>query len=509
MTDAEAMMALFAGSDLAHGRSDLTNTVSSKGKHETKCWTEKRPVTVQDWEKHLAGAAGIGIPPLSSNNQVMFGAIDVDVYNGLSIETLNQKIHAEGIPLVVCRSKSGGPHLYLFLKEWIEARLVLEKLDAIAGYLGFGTSEIFPKQATISQADGISDFGSWINMPYFGGTKFLRYALDAESRAIATIPEFITFAKSRALSKEQFLAYQTPQLATVFPDGPPCLNQLFATPPTEFRNVLLSNAAVYAKKAFPDTWKAQLDRFNTQFGEPLPSDEVEAIKKSYDKKDYRYQCSKPPLCNFCNSSACRRSKYGIGGEDFLPAQRSLTRIETSPVIWFLDLEMPNGKTERISLTTEQLHRHYLFQRRCMETIRKLPPTIKTNDWEAVVQQLIERSTTVEMPPEMSPKGQFLELFWEFLQNRAQQESWECLIRGIPYLEQGVYHFRMRDLTLFLQRQKFTAAEPNLINTIIKQDLKAARNQKIIAGKHVRYLSVVAEREETGATLATPEFKADY
>ena len=184
------MMELFRGSDLAHGRSEMTNKVTAKGKHEAKCWTEPRPVEVKDWEGHLAGSAGIGIAPIDSNCVVRWGAIDVDVYAGLSIEALNQTIQSKQLPLVICRSKSGGPHIFLFVTEPVPAADMIAKLHAMAGCLGFGASEIFPKQEQISRDAGNKDFGSWINMPYFGGTRFLRYALDASNKALANIPDF-------------------------------------------------------------------------------------------------------------------------------------------------------------------------------------------------------------------------------------------------------------------------------------------------------------------------------
>lgn len=184
------MLDLFRGSDLAHGRSDMTQKVTQKGKHEAKSWTEKRPAELKDWEAHLAGAAGIGIPPIDSKNEVRWGAIDVDVYAGLSIEDLNAKIQKDNLPLVICRSKSGGPHIFLFLTEPVPAAEMIEKLDSMAGYLGFGTSEIFPKQAAVSTDEKSMDFGSWINMPYFGGTRFLRYALDASNKALASVTDF-------------------------------------------------------------------------------------------------------------------------------------------------------------------------------------------------------------------------------------------------------------------------------------------------------------------------------
>lgn len=510
MTDAELMQDLFTGSDLAHGRSEMTQQITAKGKHEAKSWTEKRPAELKDWERHLNGEAGIGIMPLDSKNNVKFGAIDVDVYQGLSIEALNQKIQKHGLPLVVCRSKSGGPHIFLFLKDPVPASEMIEKLDSLAGFLGFGTSEIFPKQAMVSQSDKNPDFGSWINMPYFGGTKFLRYALDQEDKALVTVERFSLYAKSRRLSAEEFRKLAPPEPEAVFPDGPPCLNQIFAERPGDNRNILLANAAVYAKKAFPENWKEQLDRYNTKFAEPLGSAEVEALKKSYDKKDYRYQCSKQPLCNFCDSSRCRKARHGIGGGDFLPATRSLSMVDTAPPIWYLDITLPDSRAVRISLSTEELQNPRLFQRRAMETIQQMPPLMKPDDWQALVGQLMQHCTKIEVPPEMSPTGQFIELLWDFLHNRASSESWEDLCRAIPYKDNLNYYFRMKDLSLFLAQQRFTALKPNEMMAVLRSNLKATKGFKNIGGRGTNYFQIpIPSNVDQPTALSTPGFITGY
>jgi len=508
VNEAEMMAELFQGSDVAHGRSEMTQSVSAKGKHEAKSWLEKRPATIDDWANHLTGKAGIGMPPLNSQNMVRWGAIDVDIYNGLSIEALNQKIQQSQMPLVLCRSKSGGPHIFLFLKEWVPASDMIEKLDSIAGWLGFGTSEIFPKQAMVGVNEKNPDFGSWINMPYFGGTRFLRYALDANDKALPTITEFIKHCEERRLTREQFVALEAPVPQDLLPDGPPCLNQLMASRPTENRNIILSNIAVYLKKANADGWQAKLDEYNQKFPEPLGSAEVEAIKKSYDKKDYRYQCSKSPLCNFCDSSRCRKTKYGVGGGEFLPAQRSLSMVDTSPPIWYLDIVLPDNKATRISLSTEELQTNRLFQRRCMETIQRMPPSMKAEQWQPIVDRLMQHCTKIEMPPEMSPIGQFKELFEEFL-NRATGDSMDDMLRGLPYRNDRQTCFRLKDLLAYLAQQKFNQLRQHEMFAVLRNDYKAVKKDTTIAGRHVKCFQIPTLNNEQSEPLKPIAFPSNY
>lgn len=504
MTDAEILHELFQGSDMAHGRTEMTGAVSAKGKHEAKSWTEKRAAEPKDWEAHLTGSRGLGIVPLTSANKVAWGAIDVDTYS-LSIEQLNQQIQRDNLPLIVCRSKSGGPHIYLFVKEPVPAKVMIEKLDSIAGFLGFGTSEIFPKQAMIHADDKNPDFGSFINMPYFNGMRNLRYALDPQNQAISTIQAFADYCRSKALSVEELRAFEPPVPTDILPDGPPCLNQIIASGVTDMRNIILSNVAVYAKKAKGEAWEAEVDRVNRLFPQPLGSSEVEVLKKSYSKKDYRYQCSKQPLCSYCDASACKKRKHGIGGQELMPASRSLTKIDTHPPVWFLDVTMPDGVEKRMSLSTEQLQNPVLFQRRCMEVLHACPSVMKREEWQPIVAELLKRVNVVSVPPELTPEGQLAELLQEFLTNRASEESFEDLLRGLPYKDTNGYHFRMKDLDTWLKGQRFTALKDHEVRTVIKTQFKGTKDFRVIAGKGTNSLFIPNWAEpETPQPLQVPE-----
>lgn len=489
-SDAELMMALFQGSDMTFGRTDPTNEISNKGKRESRSWLEKRAITVKDWEAHLAGSAGVGIPPLRGDGKVRWGAIDVDLYEGNTIESVHRKIEEFRLPLVVLRSKSGGPHIFMFCSDWVPAKLMLEKLDAMAGFLGFGTSEVFPKQTTIVTDGPVPDYGSWINMPYFGGTKFLRYGLAADGSALADIPAFIAFANSRTLPPDDLRALVLPQVTEeLFPNGPPCLNSIMAQRPSDLRNIILSNAAVYCRKAYGENWKPKLDEVNARFSTPLGSSEVESIKKSYGKKDYRYQCSNQPLCNFCVSSECKKRQFGIGTSDFLPATRSLSMVDTDPPIWYLDITMPDGKDIRMSLTTEQLQNPRLFQRRAMETTRQMPPSVKIEAWEPIVQGMMAHCRYIPVPKEATPVGQFLEHVQEFFANRPSQNSIEDVMRGLVFRDTRNYYFRLKDLWTYLASKKFVGLKQNEMLNAIRENMSADKAFKTIKGSGVNIMVV--------------------
>ena len=165
---------LFAGLERAHGTYEIKDS-RADGKLTGKAVTVREKVTIQHWKDHLAGTKGLGIIPINDESKVKFGAIDVDEYAELNLKELSIKLNQLKLPLIPCRSKSGGVHLYLFCKEWIAASVMKLKLEELSSALGFGGCEVFPKQIQILAERG--DVGGWINMPYFNATNTERYAI--------------------------------------------------------------------------------------------------------------------------------------------------------------------------------------------------------------------------------------------------------------------------------------------------------------------------------------------
>ena len=134
----------------------------------------KKPVTKNLYGQHLGGEISLGIVPITANGKCKFGCLDLDDHkkNGKKIKDFDykgllEKIKFLNLPLVVCRSKSGGAHCYLFLTEWVSAATVRQTLKKMSYALGYerGTVEIFPKQDRLKSGES----GSFINLPYHNG----------------------------------------------------------------------------------------------------------------------------------------------------------------------------------------------------------------------------------------------------------------------------------------------------------------------------------------------------
>lgn len=159
--DARSMCRLFDGKDDSFYTYDpATIVLDAKGKQKPKYLSVEQPVTPEVWQAHLDSRQPLVLVPIRHNDTCVWGAIDIDQYDGLDHADLVRQCAALGLPLVVCRSKSGGAHLFLFADEPVPAAAMRVRLRAMADVLGRPTAEIFPKQ------DRLENKGSALNMPY-------------------------------------------------------------------------------------------------------------------------------------------------------------------------------------------------------------------------------------------------------------------------------------------------------------------------------------------------------
>ena len=94
----------------------------------------------------------------------------------------------------------------------------------------------------------------FLNLPYYNGTKGLRYALDDKGEA-ASLESFYSMYDQYACTESQVkeIKIEEKKIEEPFPSGPPCLNKLASTGFGEgSRNNALFNIAVYYKQAHPN-----------------------------------------------------------------------------------------------------------------------------------------------------------------------------------------------------------------------------------------------------------------
>jgi hypothetical protein len=444
---------IFEGNNSAYGQLILSGSTTDKGKAEGKAFIKRQPVTDTLWQEHLEGKdPALGVIPINENNECKWGCIDVDQYD-LDHLSIMRNIKGFGFPLVTFRSKSGGAHLFLFAKEFIPAALMQSKLKAMAETLGYAGSEIFPKQTEILVERG--DTGNFLNLPYHGGTRGLRYTFKAGGEA-ASLEAFYSIYDEWAQTKEQIesIVIKKTEVVEAFQDGPPCLNKLAQDGFGEgSRNNALFNVAVYHKQASPDNWEDKVMEDNSKWmNPPLSFQEVKQLLASVGKRGYdKYRCKEQPICGVCNAAKCRTKKFGVGfEEEQMPELDTLTKITSNPPQWFLNV---GGK--RVELKTEQLHNPNLFAIAVLDQANVVSPIPKAVDWrEVYLKTLMNNLQEIEPLESLDPMNQIVNLLYDFTVNRPAARTKEDILNKMSWTDDGFTYFRMDDFYSFCKRNNW-------------------------------------------------------
>jgi hypothetical protein len=444
---------IFEGNNSAYGQLILSGSTTDKGKAEGKAFIKRQPVTDILWQEHLDGKdPALGVIPINENNECKWGCIDVDQYD-LNHLSIMRDIKGMGFPLVTFRSKSGGAHLFLFAKEFIAASLMQSKLKAMAEALGYAGSEIFPKQTEILVERG--DTGNFLNLPYHGGTRGLRYTFKAGGEA-ASLESFYSIYDEWAQTKEEIenIIVKKTEVVEAFQDGPPCLNKLAQDGFGEgSRNNALFNVAVYHKQASPDNWEDKVMEDNSKWmNPPLSFQEVKQLLASVGKRGYdKYRCKEQPICGVCNAAKCRTKKFGVGfEEEQMPELDTLTKITSNPPQWFLNV---GGK--RVELKTEQLHNPNLFAIAVLDQANVVSPIPKAQDWrEIYLKTLMQNLQEIEPLESLDPMNQIVNLLYDFTVNRPAARTKEDILNKMSWTDEGYTYFRMDDFYSFCKRNNW-------------------------------------------------------
>ncbi len=458
----EQFMAAFEGFGAAHGQTQISNERRA-GKQKAKSYIVRKPLTLDLIRAHLEGQNGVGSIPINEHNKCKFGALDIDQYP-LDLVAIDKKLRDMEVPSVVCRSKSGGAHIFFFFSDWISAGELRDKASEISAFLGYGGCEIFPKQEQILVERG--DVGNFINLPYFDTEQTLRYAIDEDGEP-ASLERFLELVTARSVDPNVFVGLTFGEQVDEFAEWSPCLNCMFGQGiPEGTRNTVMFAAAVACKKEKPESWKQRLEEINMKYcTPPLPATEIVTIQQQHEKKDYGFPCDQEPLKSFCNKTLCKTKKHGIGSSASSVDVTGLCVVKSEPPVWFCDV---GGK--RVELTTDDLQTPQRFQKACMEQIHIMPPMMKMGDWQVIVSMMMEDMSEIEVPEELTYKGQFMDLLEAFCDGRVQAQSAEELSLGKPYTdnEERKTFFKLEALIKYLRNNKFDSYSRGQIQERLKE-----------------------------------------
>jgi len=503
---------IFYGLDRAYGQYKSDGQLVN-GKASGQAFIKKAPVTDQLWIDHIEGKdPSLGIIPIRDDSTCIWGCIDIDTYP-LDHKKIVRKIRELELPLVMCRSKSGGAHVFLFTKEPVQAKLVRDKLMEWAGELGYANCEVFPKQIEI-QADR-GDTGNFLNLPYHGGDDSMRHGYSDDGNA-SSLDDFFALYDTHCTTKESLKEFKVKRKNDFeLKDGPPCLSTLMSQGiPSGGRDNTLYQYAVYAKKKWPEEWQAKIEEFNHKYMEtPLPAQQVLKTIRQHEKKDYQYKCKDQPMCAVCSLNICKGKQYGVGNS-FEHQVSDLTKYESDESTWFLNID---GRI--LKLSSDQLYNQHKFRQACMNVINIMPNMMRPNDWDSRIQVLLDNVVVIQMPHEITKTGVFESLLERFLEDQGIAEHIDEIDMGKALFEEKEYeekegevkretaYFKLEWLQKFLKKNDFKDFNRTEMAAHIRNKLGGGDTRRKIKGK-AAYLWYVPWIRKSTDEFDTPDMEEE-
>ena len=462
----EKFKSIFSGLETAYGQTVMTGEIRDDGKNEADCTVVHKPVTDILWEKHLKGEfPALGIVPIRQDSKSKWGCLDIDVYD-LDHKELVSNIKNKNLPLIVFKSKSGGAHIFLFLKDFVPASLIREKLKTMAAMLGHAGKELYPKQDYI-RADK-NQIGSWLNVPYHGGDKSVRCALNDNAEPL-NIENFFKLYDQKVLGEKDLIQWKANIISEEddLLEAPPCLVTLLSSKVKQGkRNDTMFNVGVYLRKRFPDQWKTKLHSYNSKYMDPpLDDNNLEnTVIKSLLNKDYRYKCKQEPIVSFCESKICVKRKFGVGENVPTPEIERIEKFPSDPPIYYVYID---GKQVEVDKTT--LHEFEKFSVEVMDQLGQvLLPTGKVV-WRKILHKIMSNKETFKILPVPETARldyQLKELLGDYI-NKATGKTLDDVRRGIPFTENGITYFKIEGFQKYLSRTKsWSLAKPKTQKMLI-------------------------------------------
>ena len=143
-----------------------------------------------------------------------------------------------------------------------------------------------------------------------------------------------------------------------------------------------------------------------------------------------------------------------------------------------------------------------FGRACLEQLSWLPPRVKEDDWNAMMNMALQDCMKIEVPPELTNKGQFQELLESSCTGRVQAMNPEELVLNKPYTEEGIVFFKLDALMDFLKGKGFT----QYTRGQVQERLKELNNGE--SSSTVKNFYDKAKKRKSVRVWSVPEFASD-
>lgn len=433
------------------GRTVLTGGVSEKNKVESKSFSETRAVSDDDWKKHFDGEVGLGLSPIMENNKCRWAAIDVDIYP-IDIKALSEKYSS--LPILFCRTKSGGLHIYVFFKAQQKSKNVYLWMEELSYLLGFPGSEIFPKQYDIPPTKK----ANWINLPYFNGDKTDRYCIyKGEKQTLQQFAALIEMASITDFNKEILEQF-------TLSGAPPSIQKMFGEGVERgTRDIAMLNVGVFLKRKYEDDYVQKLLEVNETINEPLDEEYIEKhIVSQLEKDNMFYQC-KTELKGWCDKETCLLREFGCGSKhNFTTSLEEIIKIETVPPIWNVRI---NGSLLQ-GLSTDDLVDQNRIRKLNMEQNNILIPKVAQVKYEKLLNEKLEDVTIQPAPEDADAEtGEAFTQIQAFCITRQHTEKIDQIALGKVYIVEGKNWFLVDKLQEWLMRKKCSVRRNTLYEYI--------------------------------------------
>ena len=477
---------IFIGLERAHGVTFVDKKGVDGEKIKGKSFVKREPVTDNLWINHLQGVGpSLGIIPINEQNKCVWGCIDIDSYAGFDHQKLINKIKLLKLPLVVFRSKSGGAHVFCFTTVPVTAQLMRDKLLSVSAVLGYGGSEVFPKQVELKSEE---DTGNFLNLPYFRGDDTTRYAFLENGEAAGMAGFFVLYERNK-LTPEALENLEIKRPLSEFNDGPPCIESLTQSKLKDGRDRVIYQYIQYAKRKWPEDWQNKINQFNYKyFQNPLDDKTIQDKIKFHSKKDLGFKCNEEPMCNHCDKKLCRTRKFGIGGESVFPELSDLQKVELDEPYYWVNVDGDRVKLDNIDCLIDQR----LFRRTVTKQINKKPPRIKPVDFDKYVDLLLAGVEIVKAPEGSSLVDQLQDHLEEFCTNRTGKNTTkEDILRGNVWTQENKHHFVFNKFYHgYLQRKKW-GEKPQPTQQMLKEHCNCKDERLSIGQKRPTVMIVEA------------------
>ena len=500
MKELEKFKEIFEGLDCAYGITKKSTQFTEKGKNKTESFTISKPPIKQLWNDHLIGKdPALAIIPINKDNKCKWGCIDIDIYP-FDHKKFIQKLNNKKIPAIVFRSKSGGAHCFLFTKEPVPAIIMRAKLKMIASAMGYARAEIYPKQDYIRVDRG--DTGSFLNLPYHGNEKTVRYAFNANSEGLS-LSEFFSFYEKIALTEKELNDLELKEEKEKdddFKGIPPCLEALLSEGvPEGQRNNCMYNVGVYLKKRYPENgspetqeWERKMEQYNKKYMKP-PCDSPEMVTTiaSVKKKDYHYRCKDEPILSFCNAKKCITKEFGVGDDAPVPEITEIRKYDSDPPYYFVSI---GGDSVEVDDAT--LHDPEKFSLACLNQIGQPMMPIPRHIWRRLlIKHCGPGGVNLKIVPAPSSSKidvQLREILAEYI-NKAPGETIDDILRGVAFTDsEGITFFKLSRFWKYLLRTKSWPEKTypkNKTTRLMETLFGMTEVQRKLKGKNTRFMSM--------------------